>query len=70
MFVPLQTVGLTGNVIGRLVQPWEEEARAFLIGMAEEATVRLGAILDGELIHLATLSGPIPRVSQTPGTTP
>jgi hypothetical protein len=33
----------------------EEEARAFLIRMPEETTVRLGAILDGELIHPPTL---------------
>ena len=33
----------------------EEEARAFLIRMPEETTVRLGAVLDGDLIHPPTL---------------
>ena len=38
----------------------EEEARALLIGVAEETTMRFGAVLAGDLVHPGTLER-VPR---------
>ena len=44
----------------------EEKVGTFLVGVTEETTMRLGSVLDRELIHAPTLeraTGPCPNIS-------
>ena len=45
----------------------EEEARAFLVGVAEEPAVRVSAVLDRELVHPATLGRAVEPCLTNPG---
>ncbi len=48
----------------------EQEARAFLVGVAQETAMRLLAAPDRRLVHPLTLGRWLDHVSLTPGTTP